>query len=225
MKVSLVAVTQPAPALQAQGIRTAEDLMVYAARVSSPQNQLNTDTGERLLRYCLRNGHWSVFETVSCTMEVETSLAIATQILRHRSFTFQQFSQRYADVSAMGFEEINPRRQDTTNRQSSHDDLSDDDKAWFANRLWEAKTYSSNAYREALARGIAKESARFLLPQSTTTRLYMSGSVRSWATYFMVRREASTQAEHREVAEAAWGVFAEQFPVVAKALGEEAVES
>lgn len=217
MKVSLVAITQPL----IPGISSAEDLLVYTARVSSPSNRLNLETGERLLRYCLRKAHWSVFEQASMTVEVETSLAIATQILRHRSFTFQQFSQRYSDASGLGFEDIRPRRQDEKSRQSSHDDLDPDVYKWFRKELSNAEESARQNYQTALRNGVAKESARFLLPQSTTTRLYMNGCVRSWIHYLQARRAPETQAEHREVAEAVWGVFKEQFPMVAKALEEE----
>lgn len=217
MKVSLVAVTQP----QVPGVSSPEDLLVYCARVSSPPNQTNLETGERLLRYCMRKKHWSVFEPVSMTVEIETSLAVATQLLRHRSFTFQQFSQRYSDASGLGFETVRPRRQDERNRQSSHDDLDSSAWAWFWAETDDLQTQAKEIYRKALSLGIAKESARFLLPQSTTTRLYMTGSVRSWATYFLVRRWGEgVQLEHREVAEAAWLVFKEQFPMVAGALAD-----
>jgi thymidylate synthase (FAD) len=208
----LVAVSQPL----VEGIRTAEDLIVYCARVSSPDNQTNTETAPRLLAYCLRNKHWSVFEQADMTLEIETSRAIAQQIIRHRSFTYQEWSLRYSKAS-LGFESVSPRRQDAKNRQSSHDDLPEDVRGWFDLAMYWTEQDATRRYEEALRLGIAKESARFLLPLNTRTRLYMKGSVRSWLTYFMARLDISTQKEHREVAQAAYAIFKEQFPVVAEA--------
>lgn len=215
MKVSLVAVTQPAP--MDGGPRTAEELMVYCARVSSPSNQGNHETGERLLRYCMVHGHWSVFEMADMTVEVETSRAIAAQILRHRSFSFQEFSQRYA-AATLGFEDVQPRRQDYQNRQASHDDLPVEIRAWFDRIERETVSYAIRNYESALAAGIAKESARFLLPLSVRTRLYMKGSVRSWIHYLQARDADGVQAEHRDVAREVRRIFAEAFPLTAKAL-------
>lgn len=212
VRVRLVAVTQPADGM------TAEQFLVYTARVSNPAGQHNHDTGERLLRYCLRQGHWSVFEAASMTVEVETSRAIAAQILRHRSFTFQEFSQRYAEAS-LGTEIYSARRQDVRDRQNSIDDLSFDDKDWFVWAQQHIANEANDLYKMALARGIAKECARFLLPLNTRTRLYMTGCVRSWLTYFEKRCDAACQLEHREVALAIRDVFATQFPVVASLLG------
>lgn len=213
MNVRLIAVTQPVPS--ADGPQTAEELMVYCARVSSPQNQADHLSGERLLRYCLRKGHWSVFEQASMTLEIETSRAISAQILRHRSFTFQEFSQRYAETQ--GFEVYEARRQDDKNRQASHDDLDEDIKEWFRRKQEDLTIAASMAYDDALRKGIAKESARFFLPMSTTTRLYMNGSVRSWLTYFMSRRAPETQKEHRDIAETTYALFREQFPLTSTA--------
>lgn len=212
MNVKLIAVTQ------AQAGISPEELMVYCARVSSPQNQDNHDSGAKLLGYCMRNGHWSVFETVSMTVEITTSVAIATQILRHRSFTFQQFSQRYADASQLGFEQVQVRRQDTKNRQNSIDDLPEETRDWFRFELGILEARIKWLYGEALRRHIAKECARFVLPQNTTTRLYMTGSCRSFIHYLQTRCDPATQLEHREVALLIRDVFAEQFPTVASLL-------
>lgn len=215
MKVTLIAVTKPWAT--PDGPKTAEELMVYTARVSSPDNQGNHDTGERLLRYCMKHGHWSVFEQADMTVEIETSRAIAAQILRHRSFAFQEFSQRYSKAD-LGFEEVRPRRQDAKNRQASHDDLPSHVRDWFATAERHVNSTSQALYDEALAKGVAKESARFLLPLSTRTRLYMKGSVRSWIHYLNVRDVDGVQQEHREVAQAIRPLFASCFPLTAKAM-------
>lgn len=221
MNVRLIAITQPDPEACPQAyadpkVKPWEALMVYAARVSSPKNQAEGQNPERLLRYCIAHGHWSVFETASLTVEVTTSRAISAQILRHRSFTFQEFSQRYAEVQS--FETYLPRRQDSKNRQSSHDDLDDGTRNWFRDAQVEVQKLAGNLYETALELGIAKESARFLLPLSTTTRLFMSGSARSWIHYLQVRRAPETQLEHREIANVIYQVFKDQFPLTAAAL-------
>jgi len=213
MQVKLVSVTIPG----IEGLTTAEDLIVYCARVSNPKNQLNVETGSKLLKYCLDHKHFSIFEMAHMTVEIETSRAIAAQILRHKSFSFQEFSQRYAEATE--FELYEPRRQDIKNRQNSIDDLPAKDEDWFMNALIGVNTTSKVLYDEALRRGIAKESARFLLPLTTRTKLYMSGSVRSWLHYIEVRTDPSTQLEHREIAEEIKAVFVKQFPNVAKAKG------
>ncbi len=213
MRVQLVGVTQSL----IDGVETAEELIVYAARVSNPAHQNNAQTAPNLIRYLIKHRHWSPFEMAHMMVEIETSRAIAAQILRHRSFCFQEFSQRYAEAG-LGFEPVHPRRQDTQNRQNSTDDLSEDTVSWFdtANRFLTAK--ADSYYREALKRGVAKECARFLLPLSATTRLYMSGSCRSWLHYLSVRNEPSTQYEHRQVAQEVQSIFAEQFPNISKAM-------
>lgn len=216
MKVRLISVSQP---VGMHENATAEDLMVYTARVSSPQNQANLNTGPRLLRYCIRNGHWSVFEQADMTLEIETSRAISAQILRHRSFSFQEFSQRYAE--ATGFEMYEARRQDLKNRQNSTDDLPKETKEWFQAAQVSIQEHAKELYERALEKGIAKECARFLLPMSATTRVYMKGSVRSWIHYIQVRADPSTQKEHREIAEEALRIMKNQFPMVAAALEEE----
>lgn len=212
-RVKLVSVSSPT----VEGLETAEDLIVYCARVSNPSNQLNTETGDKLLKYCAKHGHWSVFEMANMTVEINTTRAIAAQILRHRSFSFQEFSQRYSDVTEIGLGTVHPRRQDNKNRQNSFDDLPGGDQDWFLNTLLGLNEMCKLAYKEALERGIAKESARFLLPMTTKTRLYMSGSVRSWIHYLQVRLDDSTQKEHRDVAYDVFKIFKEEFPIVAKA--------
>jgi len=214
MKVSLVAMSTPV----VPGLKTAEDLIVYTARVSNPNNQLATETGAGLLKYCLRQQHWSVFEVASMTVEIETSRAISAQILRHRSFTFQEFSQRYANATQLGFEEVVPRRQDLKNRQSSLDDLSDDVREEFWAAMEEHQRHSKAFYERFTAAGVAKECARFFLPLSTATRLYMTGCARSWITYLRSRCDISSQKEHRDVAEAIKRIFIKQFPVISEAL-------
>lgn len=193
----------------------AEELMAYCARVSSPDNQDNPEY-EKLLKYCIKHGHWSVFEMADMTVEIETSRAIAQQILRHRSFNFQEFSQRYS--KATDFEIYEARRQDTKNRQNSIDDMDEDDKAFFMDAQDNITTVANSLYEEALKRGIAKEQARFLLPLSTKTKLYMKGSVRSWIHYINLRGANGTQKEHRDIALAIKEIFKIQFPTIAKAL-------
>ena len=216
--VKLVGVTAPMLP-QETGVFTAEELMVYCARVSNPKNQSNMDTAAKLLKYCYENGHWSVFEQADMTVEITTSRAIAQQILRHRSFTFQEFSQRYAEVTNFCYYE--PRRQDVKNRQNSIDDLTSDVKDWFLAAQSAITGHAKELYEEALGMGIAKESARFLLPLSTQTRLYMKGSVRSWLHYLGTRMDASTQLEHREIAQMIFGLFSEEFPITAGLLNSE----
>lgn len=215
MNVRLIALTKPNHLLAQDGIVTAEQLMVYAARVSNPSNQLNTETGPRLLRYCIRHGHWSVFETSSMTVEITTSRAIAAQLLRHRSFTFQEFSQRYAE--SVDAQHVELRLQDKTNRQASGEVLNDfGADALVAGVVAEA----FYAYNTLLSKGISRETARMVLPLCTTTTLYMTGNVRSWIHYLEQRTSAGTQKEHREIAEAIKVLFDEQFPAIAEALKE-----
>jgi thymidylate synthase (FAD) len=213
MNAKLVSITQPCADLIQQGILTADDLIAYCARVSNPSNQLNTETAPRLLAYCIRHGHWSVFETASMTVEVETSRAIAAQLLRHRSFTFQEFSQRYALSSE--FEPVELRKQDTKNRQGSGELVSDSQQ--YAEV--EASIQDSHrTYQYLIACGVSKETARMVLPLCTRTRLYMTGCVRSWIHYFDQRCSEHTQKEHRELACLIREAFAMQFPNVWNAL-------
>jgi len=199
-----------------EGVKTAEDLMVYCARVSNPSNQLNLDTGAKLLRYCIEHEHWSVFEQASMTVEITTSRAIAAQILRHRSFAFQEFSQRYSEVTE--FESVELRKQAAKNRQSSTDHCDDPDLKLIVNRQIEL---AEQAYYDLLDAGVARECARMVLPLCTQTTLYMTGSVRSWIHYYLLRTKDETQKEHREIAIEIGKVFAKEFPVVAEMLGME----
>jgi len=202
-----------------QATPDAEKHIAYCARVSNPKNQEN-NSFEGLLRYCIKNQHWSIFEHAFLTVEINTSLAIATQILRHRSFTFQQFSQRYADSTELQLEIPVPdlRRQDTKNRQNSTDDLGSDLKETMSLLIKKHFEESLNIYNLLLSQGVAKECARFVLPQATQTRLYMSGSVRSWIHYITLRSAHGTQREHMEVAEAVRCIFTCQFPAISAAL-------
>jgi thymidylate synthase (FAD) len=198
----------------------AEKHIAYCARVSNPKNQENSNF-EGLLKYCIKNQHWSIFEHAFLTVEINTSLAIATQILRHRSFTFQQFSQRYADSTELQLELPVPdlRKQDAKNRQNSTDDLGDYVKLGLQEEIRKHFDYSLTLYNKMLEKGVAKECARFVLPQATQTRLYMSGSLRSWMHYIDLRSAHGTQSEHMEVAEAIRCIFTCQFPIISSALG------
>lgn len=192
----------------------AEKLIAYCARVSSP-NQDNPEY-EGLLKYCIKHKHWSVFEMASMCVEIETSRAIAQQILRHRSFHFQEFSQRYAKATAI--EIYDARRQDTKNRQNSIDDMSLDDKIWFTNAQMEIGDISLKLYKEAIDRNIAKEQARYLLPLATQTKLYMHGTVRDWIHYLNLRTANGTQLEHAEIAKEIQEIFIKHLPTISKAL-------
>jgi len=214
----IVATSQPAPWLVERGVKTAEHLIIYTARVSNPDGQEDVDTGERLLRYCIRKGHWSVFETASMTVEIETTRAIAAQLLRHRSFTFQEFSQRYARTTDRAAT-TKARMQDAKNRQSSLPCESEETAWWWEQEQRRAFHAAEEAYAAALDRGIAKEVARMVLPMATPTRLYMTGSVRSWIHYLQTRLDPATQLEHRLVAEEIANVFGDEFPVVSGASG------
>jgi thymidylate synthase (FAD) len=198
----------------------AEKTMAYIARVSNPANQDNENYAG-LLKYCIKHNHWSVFEQSTMSLEIETTRGIAAQILRHRSFTFQEFSQRYADASFLGAEIPVPdlRRQDTKNRQNSIDDIPDDVKSKFQLKIQEHFKSSMELYKELLDNGIAKETARFVLPLATPTRIYMTGSCRSWITYIALREKSGTQKEHMDIAKQCKRIFAEQFPTCYEALG------
>ncbi len=196
----------------------AEKTMAYIARVSNPKNQDNEDF-TKLLRYCIKHEHWSVFEQAFMTVQIETNRGIAAQILRHRSFTFQEFSQRYADSSQLGQIPVPElRRQDNKNRQNSIHDLPEEITARFKIKIKKQFEDSLNLYQEMLESGIAKECARFILPLATPTRIYMSGSCRSWIHYINLRSGYGTQKEHMEIANACKAIFSQQFPIVAKAL-------
>ena len=197
----------------------AEQHMAYVARVSNPKNQDN-DKFAGLLKYCIQHGHWSVFEQAFMTVEINTTRGLAAQILRHRSFTYQEFSQRYADSSMLG--EVIPlpelRRQDDKNRQNSIDDIDPLMVQDFNTKMQKHFVDGMKLYKEMLDAGVAKECARFVLPLATPTRIYMTGSVRSWIHYIDLRSAHGTQKEHMQVAEGVRGIFTEQFPVVAEAL-------
>ena len=197
----------------------AEQTMAYIARVSNPANQDN-DKFAGLLRYCIKHNHWSVFEQSTMTLEIQTTRAIAAQILRHRSFTYQEFSQRYADSSLLG--DVIPlpalRRQDDKNRQNSIDDLDPFEVQKMEMQMKTLFDSSMALYQQMLGRGVAKECARMVLPLCTPTRIYMTGSCRSWIHYITLRSANGTQKEHMDIAEACKKVFIEQFPSVSEAL-------
>jgi thymidylate synthase (FAD) len=198
----------------------AEKTMAYIARVSNPNNQDNPNFA-KLLKYCIDHNHWSVFEQSSMTIEIETTRGIAAQILRHRSFTFQEFSQRYADASLLTEEIPIPelRKQDTKNRQNSTNDLDPELKRSFERRIKHVFADVMDLYEDMISAGVAKECARFVLPIATPTRIYMTGSCRSWIHYITLRSANGTQAEHMQIAESAKCVFSCVFPTVAEALG------
>lgn len=189
-----------------------EDIIAYCARVSNPNNQINTDTMPKLLKYLQDHKHWSPFEMSHVTIEIDTSRGIAPQILRHRSFSFQEFSQRYQSLDDSGVVLYAARRQDLKNKQNSIDDLPPDIKDEWSQRQLDAWKVCFEHYRWALDNGIAKECARFVLPLSSRTRLYMSGSVRSWMHYIAVRSDPSTQKEHRDIAVACKDALKDYFP-------------
>ena len=208
MNVKLVSVTPDA-----------EKTMGYVARVSNPNNQDNPKVAG-LLSYCIKHGHWSVFEQAHMTVEIETTRGLAAQVLRHRSFTFQEFSQRYADVSYIREDIPLPelRRQDDKNRQNSIDDVDPAKVESFNKEMRAHFDQSIDLYKKMLHAGIAKECARFVLPLATPTRIYMTGSVRSWIHYIDLRSAHGTQKEHMELVENVRSVFKEQFPIVSQAL-------
>ena len=198
----------------------AEKTIAYVARVSNPQNQDN-EKFAGLLSYCIKHGHWSVFEQAFMTVEINTTRGLAAQILRHRSFTYQEFSQRYADVSFIREEIPLPelRRQDEKNRQNSIDDIDPKVVEKYNTKMRKQFDAAIDLYKEMLHDGIAKECARFVLPLATPTRLYMTGSIRSWIHYIELRSAHGTQKEHMELVENVRKVFIEQFPTVSEALG------
>ena len=208
MSVKLISVTPDA-----------EKTMAYVARVSNPANQEN-DNYAGLLRYCIKHQHWSVFEQAFMTLEIETNRGIAAQILRHRSFTYQEFSQRYADSSMLSnnIPVFDIRRQDTKNRQNSIDDIDPFVKQEFEIKIKKHFEDAMCLYKEMLDAGVAKECSRFVLPLATPTRLYMSGSVRSWIHYINLRSANGTQKEHMDIANECKRIFTLQFPTVAEAL-------
>jgi len=211
VSVKIVSITKPV----IDGISSAEDLITYCARVSNPANQLNTETAPKLLKYLILHKHWSPFEMVSMTFEIKTSRAIAAQILRHRSFSFQEFSQRYSTATEL--EEIEWRKQGKTNRQ-----ISDEIVSLFPDvAIQLAKMQQDNLllYNNLINSGIAKECARMILPLNTSTTLYMNGTVRSWLHYLEIRCKDDTQKEHRVIANDIKNIFRQNFPNISEAAG------
>ena len=207
MNVKLVSITPDA-----------EKTMAYIARVSNPSNQDN-EKYAGLLKYCIKHNHWSVFEQSSMTLEIETTRGIAAQILRHRSFTYQEFSQRYADSNLLGNIELPElRRQDSKNRQNSIDDLEPEMVEKFNRQMNTLFSSAFGLYNQMLEAGIAKECARFVLPLATPTRIYMTGSCRSWIHYINLRTGHGTQKEHMDIAKECKNIFSKEYPVVASAL-------
>ena len=200
---------------------SAEELITRMARVSAPSNQDNMDTAPRLLKYLIKHKHWSPYEMANLCVEIETTRGISAQILRHRSFSFQEFSQRYADVSELGSSVIpHLRRQDIKNRQNSIDDLSPDVIASYYRRIGNLFEDAEHLYREMVSSGVAKECARAVLPIATKTRMYMNGTLRSWIHYLQLRCDVSTQLEHRQIADEIKEIFCEQFPIIGEAVFE-----
>jgi thymidylate synthase (FAD) len=193
---------------------SAERIIEWCARVSNPKGQDKLDTTGKLLRYLVKHNHWSPFEMASCCVEINTTRDISAQILRHRSFSFQEFSQRYAStVDGLGGLEIpHLRRQDPKNRQASHDDLTREETQSYYRRISSLFEDLEHLYQEMLSSGIAKESARKILPMNSPTRLYMSGTIRSWIHYLSVRRSEETQLEHRQIAEQIYQVLNKEMP-------------
>ena len=220
MKVKLINSSAPSEELLAQGINDAQELIAFCARVSNPSNQLNTETSEKLIRYLIKHKHWSPLEMVSACLEIETTRDIARQILRHRSFSFQEFSQRYADPTKdLNFEIRETRLQDTKNRQNSVElDVSVAENRELV-RIWEEKQHAvikaaRDAYEWAVTNGIAKEQARAVLPEGLMgSRLYMNGTLRSWIHFIELRSANGTQKEHQEVAIACAQAIAKIFPM------------
>jgi len=224
LNVTLVSSSTPSAELQSQGIVNCQELVAYCARVSNPANQTNTETSEKLIRYLIKHAHWSPLEMVSACLEIETTRDIARQILRHRSFSFQEFSQRYA-VADLGFEYREARLQDVKNRQNSIEILqTDGDHGAEIVAWWDAKQkfvtqVVEDIYGEAIQRGIAKEQARAVLPEGiTTSRLYMQGTIRSWLHYIELRSGPETQKEHRQIAKACAVALETIFPMVSEFL-------
>ena len=214
MNVKLVSITKP----EIENIQNPEDLVAYCARVSNPSNQMNTETAPKLLGFLIKHKHWSPFEMVDMTVEIKTSRAIAAQILRHRSFSFQEFSQRYS--LATEIEDIELRLQGDKNRQVGENLMAKNHPAFDdINRLIaESLAMSEHCYETMIDNGIAKEVARMILPLATQTTMYMKGSLRSWIHYLDLRTEINTQKEHREIANECKNIFIENFPTISEAL-------
>ena len=213
MKTKLISISNPL----VTGINNAEELISYCARVSNPSNQLNTETAPKLLNYLIKHKHWSPFEMVSATFEIKTCRAIAAQILRHRSFSFQEFSQRYSTATQL--ERIELRKQGKTNRQVGDEPLNISEYIEVFDKIEKLQQDSINLYNEMVSQGIAKECARMVLPLNTQTTLYMSGTIRSWIHYIDLRGSQDTQKEHREIVLEIKDTFKKYFPNVSEALG------
>lgn len=218
----IIAVTQPCEGGNQYESMSVDEFIAYVARVSNPSNQSNTLTANKLIKYLAKNKHWSPFEMVHVVMEINTTRDIARQILRHRSFTFQEFSQRYADPTGdLGFSTREARLQDTKNRQNSIE--TDDDNLQHLWNIFQKKliSYSEETYKWAIENGIAKEQARAVLPEGlTNSRMYMAGSLRSWIHYCQLRMGNGTQKEHREIATDAWYELTAKFPPLKDSLND-----
>lgn len=214
MNVELISITKP----EIKQIKKAEDLIAYCARVSNPSNQLNLDTAPKLLKFLIDHKHWSPFEMVDICMEIKTSRAIAAQILRHRSFSFQEFSQRYSNATE--YEDIELRLQGSKNRQVGENLIPINHPAYetINNLIAESISISEHCYDTMIDNGIAKEVARMVLPLTTQTTIYMKGSLRSWIHYIELRTEQNTQKEHRQIAEKCKKIFIKEFPIISEAL-------
>ena len=214
MQVKLVSLTQPHIKGYDDKLMSAEDIIAYCARVSNPSNQQNVKTAPKLLKFLIKHGHWSPFELANMCVEIKTSRGIAAQILRHRSFSFQEFSQRYSEAQQL--EELELRSPAEKNRQSSSDTLDKQHEAYkIANASMEA---AMNSYKHLLEIGVAKECARGILPLATETTMYMNGTVRSWIHYIGLRAKENTQKEHRDIANEIKSIFTQQFPNISEAL-------
>jgi thymidylate synthase (FAD) len=215
MHVKLLSYSQPTSEFEQLGIGDAQELIAYCARVSNPSNQLNTETSEKLIRYLIKHQHWSPLEMVSACIEITTTRDIARQILRHRSFSFQEFSQRYADPTKdLDFVLREARLQDTKNRQNSIESNDAELQAWWNAKQQYLIQYVKETYTQAIEKGIAKEQARAILPEgNTVSRLYMNGTLRSWVHFIELRSANGTQKEHQEVAKACAQVIANIFPM------------
>jgi thymidylate synthase (FAD) len=214
MNVDLVSVTKP----EMKGIKNAEDLVAFCARVSNPSNQMNVETAPKLLKFLIKHKHWSPFELVDMCVEIKTSRGIAAQILRHRSFSFQEFSQRYSIANE--FEDIELRLQGDKNRQVGEILMNTNTDAYdkVNELLIESLSLSQHCYDTMIENGVAKEVARMILPLTTQTTMYMKGSLRSWIHYIELRTEQNTQKEHRFIAEKCKKIFIKEFPVISEAL-------
>lgn len=212
----LIAVTEGA---DEHALKSAQEIVMYCARVSNPVNQDSTNTG--LIKYCIKNRHWSIFEMANMVLEINTTRAISPQILRHRSFSFQEFSQRYAAVDSLSnsIPFPNLRRQDEKNKQASHDDIDDEVKRNLETDIDCLYQHANDVYQELLAKGVAKECAREVLPIGTPTRLYMNGTLRSWITYIALREKNGTQLEHQMIAKSCKEIFCRYNPIIGAALG------